>query len=97
MSADQVPAEFVAELQGPFQIEPGTGAPRASRGHAQRFRGHVDREEAAIVLPAAFDHREARTGTGDRSTDVDRLGIVATGDTQAPQAFGLFIDLKNLT
>ena len=95
MAADQMAAELVAKPQRALEIELGAALPGAGRGHAQGLRGDVDGEEGAIAPPSPLDDRQAGAGTGDRSADLDGVGIVAAGDGQAAQPVGLLIDLKN--
>ena len=96
MTADQMPAELVAQPQRALEVDLGAALPASRRGDAQRLGGDVDRKEGTIALVPALHDRQARTGTGDRSADLDRVGIVATGNGQAAQAIGLLTNFKNL-
>ena len=96
MAGDDMAAQFVAHLQGAFEIEPGARRPCAGRRHAQRFGGGIDRKERAAALFAGLDHREADAGMRDRSADGDTGAGIGAGDLQPAQAFGLRLDRNDL-
>ncbi len=96
MAADHMAAELVAKPQGPFEIEPGAAPPRASAVVTRSVSAAASTAKArAIAGAAALHHGQADARTGDRSADVDAVGIVAAGNLQPAQAFGLFFNLKN--
>jgi hypothetical protein len=87
-------AELVAKPQGPFEIKLGAAPPRAGRGDPQRFGCRIDGEKRSIAGAAALDRGQADAGAGDRGADGDAVGIVAAGNLQPAQAFGLLLNLK---
>jgi len=95
VAADQVPAHLIAEPERALQVDARATPPMSSGGQAQRFRRRIHGEERPITSGAALDNGKANSGTGDRSPDRDRIGIVVAGDDEPAQVIGFFIDLKN--
>src|SRR4030081_3378792 len=82
VAGDDVSAELVADPERALEIDAPAVAPLPDRGHSQGLRRGVDREPAAVAVPAASDDGEAHAAAGDRGADVDRVGIVAAGDLE---------------
>ena len=53
-------------------------------------------KDDAVAGAAALDHGQAYAGTGDRGADGDAVRIVAAGNGQPAQAFGLLFNVNNL-
>src|SRR6266481_7337912 len=85
MSGDDMAAQFVADLQGAFEIELCSGDPMLRGGHAERFGGGIDIEPGLAALDARGDHREANAVAGDRSAVRDGGAVVAASDPQPVQ------------
>ena len=73
-----MPAQLVAELQRPFEIDRGALMPVADRRACQGFVRGLDREPAGLDR----DDGQARSRTGDRGADRDRGGVPGGGDRE---------------
>ncbi len=90
MAAHHVAAEFVADPERAFEVEPRTGLPEARAGDAQGLRRQLDVEHRAAAGPRlAPDHRQADAGAGDRGADRYRLGVVGAVDGETPHMLAL--------
>ena len=83
MARDDVAAQFVADLERPLEIEPCPLNPCVGRGQAERFFPGLDLEPAGVRANVwQGDDRQARAGTGDGGTDLDRGRIVGGFDAE---------------
>ena len=68
MAGHQVPAEFVADAERSFQIDPRSHRPRPQLGMGEGFGGGIDGEPVG----AEFHRGQAAAGAGDRRTQRHR-------------------------
>src|SRR5262245_27704032 len=80
MARDQVPPEFLARPQRPFEIDAGAGLPGIKCGPRQSFVRDIDREQAGDALGLYRRNREAAAIAGDRGADYDAGCVVRRAD-----------------
>ena len=96
MAGDDVPAEFIANLERAFQIDARAPPPVPYRGQAQCLGGGLDREPAAIALLAARDDGQAYAAAGNRRAGADAVRTIAAGDCKAREPLRPRFDRRHL-
>src|SRR5687767_8230975 len=83
MAADDMAADFIAELHGAFEIDARSFCPEAERRAFARFGRGLHRKAAAFATPfGGFDDREANAGTRDRGAGRERTRGIVAGDLE---------------
>src|SRR4051812_32421351 len=82
MPGNDMPAQFVAELQGTFEVELAPFGPLAGRGARHGLCGDVEGDAAGRLV----DHGQAHARARDRGAEVDRVDVVAGGYLDAQVA-----------
>ncbi len=96
MAGDDVPAQFVAQLQRLFQIERRALGPAVLHGAGDGFGGDVDREPCVACYATLVHYGQAHARAGDRGAHGDPCGVEGASDDRA-QVAGLagFADLAD--
>jgi hypothetical protein len=94
VAADEMPAEFIAQPQRPFEIELCPRPPGAGGSQAQGFGRGIDGEKGTVTGAAPRYDREADAGAGNGRPNVDLFGVIAADNGQPAQALGLLFTSK---
>ena len=84
MARYEMPAEFIARLQGAFEVDGAAWFPGPQGSARQRLVRHVECEGGPLPICAHGSHREADPIAGDGRTQFDRIGVVVRTDCEAP-------------